>query len=171
MKYYLTLFSLLFTIIGCLGQSRPAYFVNNKYDLQRYINRNFHFPEKARKRGLETVLLLTFRVNKDGQKDSVQFAGSTGGIDSVMLDTFKKMVYSPSFKWKPAHKDGKPINSYIAIPISILYQFGDEKLEGEFLRVENYQAGFRQIMNLLYKLQNKYQLCTNVVLLHIGASY
>ena len=155
----------------CSGQSRQAYFVNKKYNLQDYISRNFQFPEKARKQGLQTVLLLTFSLNKNGQKDSVQFAGSTGGIDSVMLDAFKKMVDHPEFKWKPATQNGKSKSCYVAIPINILYEFGDESLEGEFLKVENYQAGYIQIMNLLYKLQLKYQLCKNIILTHIGASH
>ncbi|MFD1256342.1 energy transducer TonB [Mucilaginibacter terrae] len=171
MKYYLILVLLSSTIISCLGQNQPAYFVNKKYDLQGYIGRSFKFPEKARKQGLQTVLLLTFSVNRNGYKDSVQFAGSTGGIDSLMLDAFKKMVSDPEFKWKPATQNGKPKSCYVAIPISIVYEFSDERLEGEFLQVESYQGGYRQIMNLLYKLQFKYQLCKNIILMHMGASY
>ncbi|CAM3729235.1 hypothetical protein MUGA111182_05795 [Mucilaginibacter galii] len=162
----IVLFSI--TSLNLFGQTKDAAFVN-KYNINKYIARSFRFPEQSTNRGLQTILLLSFRVTKSSQIDSVKLIGNTGGLDSIMLQAFKNVINRKDFIWKAAMKNGNHVDSYIVIPFSILFEIGDQPIEGELLKVEDYQGSYHAIMDYLYSIRNKYQLYPEIIMQHYGS--
>jgi len=167
MKRYLLLVMVLVVSLNLFGQTKNAAFVN-KYSLDKYFARCFRFPEKSTSRGLQTILLLSYRVTQNSHIDSIKLIGNAGGIDSIMLQAFKNVINRKDFIWNAAVKNGHHVESYIIIPFNILFEIGDQPIEGDILKVEDYQGSYHAIMSYLYKMRNKYQLYPEVIMQHYG---
>lgn len=91
-----------------------ASFKGGKEGLQRYINRNLHYPEAAIENDEQGKVYVSFIVEKNGTVSHVKIERGV----SKALDTEAKRVIESSPKWIPAKKGSKKVRSRCRLPIS-----------------------------------------------------
>ena len=92
----------------------PPEFPGGTEGLSKYFADNLRYPEKAKKEGIEGMVVVRFTVMEDGSIVNVEVAhGLGGGCDEEAVRVVKAMP-----KWKPAIKDGKPAVVQYALPIT-----------------------------------------------------
>jgi TonB family protein len=84
-----------------------------RYDFTRYLEGTLRYPEKPRDANIQGKIVLKFIVGKDGHIYNCQVA-NPGNKD---LDMEALRVISQMPPWKPAIKDGKPVNCWQTRPI------------------------------------------------------
>jgi TonB family protein len=83
-------------------------------ELMRYFGDNIHYPELARKKGIEGKVFVQFIVNTDGSIRDVQVLKGIGnGCDEEAVRVVKAMP-----AWKPGLQKGQPVLVRMAIPIN-----------------------------------------------------
>lgn len=83
----------------------------------KQIQKNLYYPEFARKDGIEGKVLIEATINEAGEIIDTQIIESLGtGCDGEAI----RAIYS--VRWKPATKQGVPVRSRVAIPISFRLQ-------------------------------------------------
>lgn len=72
------------------------------------------YPESARKKGVEGMVVLKIVVNEAGKVDRVDLAKSSGNaaLDSSAIAAVNK------FEFSPGEKDGRPVKVQMVIPVS-----------------------------------------------------
>ena len=72
------------------------------------------YPGWARHKGLEGLLVAVFEILEDGSVGQWQIVKSTGDelLDKAAVKAFL------TWKFQPAMKNGRPVKSYIQIPIN-----------------------------------------------------
>jgi len=79
-----------------------------------YLNKNFKYPRKAQRMGIEGNVHLSFVVDKQGMISDIEVTrGIGGGCDEEALRVLQK---SP--QWNPGKQRGRAVNSRMAILIS-----------------------------------------------------
>jgi len=81
---------------------------------QRYLNKNFKYPQEAQDNGIQGVVVVQFIVDKEGNVSDVEaLSGPTdGGLRDEAVRVIKK-----SGKWTPAIQNGRQVKSYKKQPI------------------------------------------------------
>jgi protein TonB len=81
---------------------------------QRYLNKNFRYPEEAINETIQGTVIVKFIVDKEGNVSDVEAISGpeTGGLREEAVRVIKK-----SGKWKPAIQNGRPVKSYKSQPI------------------------------------------------------
>lgn len=72
------------------------------------------YPESARKRKAEGTVLVQARVAKSGKVDRIKIAKDKGvapDLDKAAVDAVRQ------WEFKPAQLDGKPVVSWVVVPI------------------------------------------------------
>ncbi|MFC5623211.1 energy transducer TonB [Algoriphagus winogradskyi] len=78
-----------------------------------YLGENLKYPESAKEKGVEGVVIVELLVKTDGSIDNVSVVrGIGGGCDEEAMRVIQK-----SSNWTPGEKDGKPVNTVMKIPI------------------------------------------------------
>jgi protein TonB len=84
----------------------------------KYLEKNLHYPEDAKKKNLQGKVFLTFVVEKDGSITDVKvLRGISPDIDAEAI-----RVISNSPKWNPGTQDGKPVRVQYVVPLSFALQ-------------------------------------------------
>jgi len=79
-----------------------------------YLAEHIEYPEFAIKNNIEGRVVLTFVVDYNGQISDVKIKKGIGyGCDAEAMRVVKGMP-----KWKPAIKDGKPVNMYYSLSVN-----------------------------------------------------
>ncbi|HWK02067.1 MAG TPA: energy transducer TonB [Puia sp.] len=81
---------------------------------QRYLNKNFRYPDEAVNNEVQGTIVVQFIVDKEGNVSDVQaISGPTeGGLRDEAVRVIKK-----SGKWTPAVQNGRQVKSYKKQPI------------------------------------------------------
>jgi TonB family protein len=81
------------------------------------------YPEIARKAGIEGRVIVWVQIGEDGSVNRTKVKESLGpnGCDEAAMNAIKAV------KWKPAEKDGKPLASWVAVPIDFRLSGASEK--------------------------------------------
>lgn len=81
---------------------------------QRYLNKNFRYPQEAIDNEITGVVVVQFIVDKEGNVSDVEAISgpSNGGLREEAIRVIKK-----SGKWTPAVQNGRQVKSYKKQPI------------------------------------------------------
>ncbi len=77
------------------------------------VQRNLMYPEIARKAGIEGRVYVNVLIDENGQVVKTKILKSLGdnGCDQAAVAAIKAV------KWSPAKKDGKPVKTWVGIPV------------------------------------------------------
>ncbi len=76
------------------------------------LQAHIHYPEQARKAGIEGTVYIQFIVDKQGNvEDPKVIRGIGGGCDQAALDAVKKAHFTPGMQ------GGKPVNVRFSLPV------------------------------------------------------
>lgn len=87
-------------------------------EIQKFIARNFKFPEMARQMGIQGKVYINFEISKDGSVKNVQVVR---GVDEL-LDEEAIRVINQLPKFTPAKQRGKPVRVQYTVPINARLQ-------------------------------------------------
>lgn len=87
-------------------------------EIQKFIARNFKFPEMARQMGIQGKVYINFEISKDGSIKNVQVVR---GVDEL-LDNEAIRVIKKLPKFTPAKQRGKPVRVQYTVPINAKLQ-------------------------------------------------
>lgn len=96
------------------------------YDIQKYLSENLKFPQEFKDvKQVDIRCVIEFEVTETGKIKILEVQGVAGTIqqkkaDQTALDLFKKeavKVVENMPDWKPGTKDGKPMSTYLTVPI------------------------------------------------------
>jgi protein TonB len=81
---------------------------------QRYLNKNFRYPDEAVNNEIQGTIVVQFIVDKEGNVSDVQAISgpAEGGLRDEAVRVIKK-----SGKWTPAVQNGRQVKSYKKQPI------------------------------------------------------
>jgi periplasmic protein TonB len=79
---------------------------------QRFLNRNFRYPQEAAEGGIQGVVTVQFIVDKDGGVSNVEAISGPEELRAEAVRVIKK-----SGKWTPAIQNGRQVRSYKKQPI------------------------------------------------------
>ena len=81
--------------------------------LMKYLSKNIHYPEQAKKDNIQGKVYVTFVVEKDGSINGAKILrGVGGGCDEEALRVVNAMP-----KWKPGKLQGTPVRVQYNLPI------------------------------------------------------
>jgi TonB family protein len=90
------------------------------------LQQNLHYPEIAKKAGIQGIVLLEVLINERGQVTEasvVKTPAEKAGINEAAINAIK------TISWKPALKDGRPVSVRVSIPVKFKLE-GDKVEEG-----------------------------------------
>lgn len=98
------------------------------------IQKNLHYPEIARKAGIEGRVILNVLISETGEVLDVKVLkqpeqGQHAGLPESAINAVKGV------KWEPATKDGKPLKVWVGIPVIFKLNANAEPKEGKFLEI------------------------------------
>ncbi len=73
------------------------------------------YPEEAKQNNIQGVVLVEFTVSKDGY---IKNPTITRSANKLLDDEVIRVINSLKKRWKPATKNGKPIDSKMTLPIT-----------------------------------------------------
>lgn len=92
----------------------PA-FPGGSSEMLRFLSENIHYPDSCKENRIEGRVLLQFVVKKDGSvSEDIKVLKSPH--PDLTAEAIRVIRQSP--KWTPGIKDGRPVNSYLAIPVN-----------------------------------------------------
>ncbi len=101
-----------------LKNSIVAEFSGGKQELYKFILERLIVENDDFEGSIKTKMFLKFTVQKSGKlKDFVVLKSISKVIDEKIIEIFKQMP-----DWKPAYKNGNPIESTYTMPIQIELQ-------------------------------------------------
>lgn len=92
-----------------------AEFPGGNQEMFKFLGKNLKYPKYEKKKNIEGVVYAEFVIKKDGTVDDVTILKSVE--KSKKLDKEVKRVLAMMPKWKPAMKDGNPIDSKMTLPV------------------------------------------------------
>lgn len=99
--------------IGFFAVEKMPEFVGGDQALQRYINSNAIYTEKARRDNAAGIVYISFLVETDGSiSEPIVLRGVHPDLDSVSIDLVRKMP-----KWIPATQRERPIKYKFTLPV------------------------------------------------------
>ncbi len=97
---------------------QQAEFPGGRDELMKYLMKNIRYPEEARDLNISGKVYLMFVVSTTGKISNVKIKKSVNlPIDAEAYRVVKNMP-----DWTPAYVNGKPVNSYFALPINFRLQ-------------------------------------------------
>jgi protein TonB len=87
----------------------------------QYLYKNLKYPEEARAKGIEGMVIIQFIVRKDGSLDDLKIVRDVGREDctescgDATLKLFKKM--QSEIKWIPGKQRGRSVDVQYTMPV------------------------------------------------------
>ncbi|MEP7322511.1 MAG: TonB family protein [Saprospiraceae bacterium] len=86
--------------------------------LKQYLNRNIHYPENARKTGVQGRCIISFVVEKDGSISNARIIDDIGsGCGEEALRVVNSMNAMNEL-WRPGKQRGNPVRVQFNLPIN-----------------------------------------------------
>jgi protein TonB len=84
--------------------------------LYRFLADNIHYPDSAKKAGIQGTVYIKFVVKEDGSLTDIRLLrGIGGGCDEEALRVLKSMP-----KWIPGKNNNKPVRVACTLPIKFI---------------------------------------------------
>lgn len=97
-------------------------FPGGKNALQEFIDKNLRYPTEAVNTGLSGIVEVKFKINKGGKVENVEvMKGISHDCDA---EAVRLIGLFP--EWTPALRQGKPVNTFVYLPIEFK---GDKKFQ------------------------------------------
>ena len=96
------------------GTDRFPDFPGGAQGLRDFIQENIQYPERARRRGIQGTVLVTFVIDVDGSLMDVKV---TQGVHRL-LDAEAVRLIRAMPKWIPAIQDGRNVRVMFTLPIN-----------------------------------------------------
>lgn len=81
--------------------------------LMAFMMENLKYPEQAKEKGVEGVVIVSFVVQQDGSISNTEILKGIGaGCDEEAIRVVKAFP-----NWTPGEKDGKKVNTQIQLPV------------------------------------------------------
>lgn len=96
-----------------LADVRPSFNGGDLNEFSKWVNTQLVYPEIAKENGVQGRVTVQFTVTTSGQVRKVHIVR---GVDQS-IDQEAMRVVSSSPRWKPAEKDGHPVDVWISFPI------------------------------------------------------
>ena len=78
-----------------------------------YLRKNVRYPEVAKEAGIEGRVIVRFVVDEFGAISDIKLLKDIGGgCGQEAIRVVSKMM-----KWKPAMQNGKPVKTYMTLPV------------------------------------------------------
>ena len=91
----------------------PVFISRNGESVYQYVKDHVQYPKTAAAEGVTGIVQVSFVVTKKGKLADIQVRKSANPqLDAAALKVVKSMK-----KWKPAMKDGEPIDFTMALPV------------------------------------------------------
>lgn len=82
-----------------------------------FIYRNLKYPESAKKKGIEGVVVVKFIVEKDGSLSNIEIKKEIGeGAGDEARRVIHLMNYE-DMRWTPGMKEGRPVRVQFTLPM------------------------------------------------------
>lgn len=83
--------------------------------LMGYLNENINMPNKAIRAEVDSRVLVSFVIEKDGSVGDIKILEDPGyGCGKAVVKALKKMP-----RWKPGKIDDKPVRTMFYLPVSM----------------------------------------------------
>lgn len=102
------------TIQGVKGDVEMPEFPGGEEALRMFIRRNMQYPSSAFEKGIEGKVVVTFVVKRDSTISDVKTISKN--VDTALAEEAIRIVSSFP-KFKPAKRNGEPIDVKMRIPI------------------------------------------------------
>lgn len=89
---------------------------SSPYDWTTYLKEHLKYPEAALKEQIEGRIIVEFIVERDGAISNVTVVRGKELGYGLPQEAIRVVQTAP--KWRPAMQDGKPVRSYMTIPIT-----------------------------------------------------
>lgn len=87
-------------------------------EIQKYVSKNFNFPEMARQMGIQGRVYVSFVIEKNGSISNVEVVR---GVDKLLDDEAARVIKNLP-KMKPAKQRGKSVRMSFVMPINAKLQ-------------------------------------------------
>lgn len=91
--------------------------------IQKWIYQYLRYPQEAVRDGIQGRVYVEFTIEKNGDVSGVHV---TKGIDEL-LDNEAVRVISASPRWKAGKIDGKPVRTYLTVPVDFVLEKKSKK--------------------------------------------
>ncbi len=98
------------------GCEPEAYFPGGHAKLKEYLGKHLNYPERALKDSIEGKCYVQFVVKANGQTANAKIVRSIPNCPECDAEVIRIILAMP--KWIPPKIDGKPVNSYMTLPIN-----------------------------------------------------
>ena len=109
-------------LVGCISEPDPE-FPGGYEALLKFLSENIHYPEEAKKEGIEGRVYVTFVVEKDGSISGVRVLRDIGG--GCGEEAVRVVETMP--KWKPGLQRGVPVRVQFNLPVNFKLPVEDKK--------------------------------------------
>lgn len=93
-------------------ERRPE-FPGGEQALMQYVSENLNYPIKARRRGVQGSVVVSFVIEKNGDVSSVEAVKKIGtGCDEEAMRVIREMP-----RWTPGYVDDRPVKVKYALPL------------------------------------------------------
>jgi periplasmic protein TonB len=127
-KYILFFVSVFFYTLPAFSQEtnedvyefaeEMAEFPGGNEKLMQFLNANLTYPDSAHKVGIQGTVIARFIVGSDGSIRDIKIKRSLGKhFDEATIAALEKMP-----KWKPAMINGRPVSTFVTIPVKFVLQ-------------------------------------------------
>jgi protein TonB len=97
-----------------VAQEMPEY-VGGAKAMQRFLERNFNYPNNPKRMGIEGKVFVRFVVRKDGSIDDVTVVKGIANCEECNQEATRIVRKMP--KWKAGAQNGNPVAVYFTLPI------------------------------------------------------
>ena len=108
----------------CILETSPQ-FPGGHIAMVEYLSKNIKFPKSKEKENVQTRVVASFTVDKDGSITDAKIVRSQGeAFDNEALRVINGMP-----KWIPGMRNGKPVRMKYALPITFSTTDSDKKIK------------------------------------------
>ncbi|WP_343635687.1 energy transducer TonB [Fluviicola sp.] len=93
----------------------PAVFPGGNEGMTKYIKTNLHYPQSAKKEGIEGECYVEFVVSNSGYVSWVKIRKGITDCPECEMEAVRVVKNMP--RWTPGKIAGKPVNSMFVLPI------------------------------------------------------
>lgn len=116
---------LLLAISPATAQDKQPEYPGGMSALVDFMVKNLKYPEAAKKENAEGVVIVKFRVGKDGSLSGIKTVseGSMNPREDFVREAVRVIKMMP--KWTPAEDQGKMVEVEMALPVQ--FELGQKK--------------------------------------------
>ena len=91
-------------------------FIGDEEGLLQYLSNTVKYPNNSNQRGIQGKVVVRFTIKEDGSIANIKIVESVNDeLDKEVIRVIKKMP-----KWRPAKRDGEPVETSFTFPINFI---------------------------------------------------